>query len=1272
MGINEIEYTDLARLNPEQFSDILLKLLKFESEKYNFKDVNILVPSNINVADEGEDGRISCDATNGSPWIRNNFTIFQVKAYDILPNKIFKEFFTKNKLKIQPAIEEVLDGGGEYVFFISKAYTKPLITMRIKAAHKAIVEINKNHNKNYSINQVRLLEGNQIKDWVNEYLYVVSRIKEYLKSSPPEGLMTIEQLGKYEYLTTPEFVSSDWIINRKADILQELSDTRKSVRLLGHSGVGKTRLVYEIFKNEGEFAKNAIYYDASNAAPEFVGFVQKVVSQTRTIFIIDNCSKEFHEKLQKEIDRSDSQCSLLTISSSVHESEDYYICSGGVNLILYLAKENEDVLPKIIRNLYGSQINDIELERIHTFTDNYPAMAIHLHKVRTNEGAQQVTKIIDDDQIDKILYGNSPPQQLDVRLNTSIIKALSIFEYFPSFDVLKNNSNSQDELITQINFIVEKICKVEKRFFKEVCNYFIKQKILIRRGRYLTVSPTPLAIKLALEWWKGLPNDEIEEFFNDVAKQGLGVFLVNRLRYLDASPEVQSQIELIIGELGVLGKMEILNTELGSRLFSSLVEVNPEASIKTLEKLFLHAPIHELTNVEEGRQFLIWSLQKLCFRKETFNRAAKILYRFAQAPNIALSTNPQVIFIQLFRPCIGGTEADLRARLEILNYALSQDFVVHNEFLIEAITAAFEVQGVKRIFGSELQCTRILKDYKPNELEIFSYWEEIIRILEKLWVSHDELRSCIEKEFYYQSPQIVSYGMIDLVISFIKFMESYGGKIPTSFFNSLWQILTSEEISETTKIGIKSFLGSRSPKTEKEIFIRLIRDGDYSLVEDQGSDNFEQTRNKVKEIAIRFYRDGYDIVELLDLMLCGLQSYTEVFVTEYLSCRKQVKYNRQLWELTVDKLEKTELKERNWAVLQALLDNSKEDEKLNLILSLGEIEGFEKIFINLVNYNLMSVHELDEVWQLVERKELNVEIIYELRRGYFAYNDQFDAARFVCEKFKFFGNIGYWYIIEIIASRLVQTKKGGDEEWEYCRELFFQFDYFNFDNKPGIMSSFKVMEISIRLLDKFSDRALFIHIVDCLLRFLKTSRAADDMDHLRPLTKKMIEMDFKSFWVKLSDSLLTSEYMIFDIKKMIGSNLHYPGKYHEGILFSNPDNYGTMIEWCKQNSDEALYIMAYLIPIYGSDQKSWHPFAKQMIDEFGDNIHFLHEMSANMGTFRWNGSPIGYYENQIIMFKQLLLHLNPTVKEFARRQIEDVEEYIKRQKIDEEERYLGQ
>lgn len=147
MYFNEITYKEIERLTDIQLSDLLLRLLKFESEKLKFAGVEeILVPLKINVGDQGEDGRIKCDDTKNSRWVTNRYSIFQCKATNLKPQKVYDEFFTvdnKGKKILKPLIKEVLDAKGQYIFFINKGYNKKLIKARLGKAAEALKYCNK-------------------------------------------------------------------------------------------------------------------------------------------------------------------------------------------------------------------------------------------------------------------------------------------------------------------------------------------------------------------------------------------------------------------------------------------------------------------------------------------------------------------------------------------------------------------------------------------------------------------------------------------------------------------------------------------------------------------------------------------------------------------------------------------------------------------------------------------------------------------------------------------------------------------------------------------------------------------------------------------------------------------------------------------------------------------------------------------------------------------------------------------------------------------------
>jgi hypothetical protein len=101
--------------------------------------------------------------------------------------------------------------------------------------------------------------------------------------------------------------------------------------------------------------------------------------------------------------------------------------------------------------------------------------------------------------------------------------------------------------------------------------------------------------------------------------------------------------------------------------------------------------------------------------------------------------------------------------------------------------------------------------------------------------------------------------------------------------------------------------------------------------------------------------------------------------------------------------------------------------------------------------------------------------------------------------------------------------------------------------------------------------------------------------------------------------------------------------------------------------------MASMTPVYADNNtkyNEWHPVARRIIDEFGNNKDVLIHLSSNMGTFSWGGSLVPYYSSQVEMFEQLLDHQFPNVREWAESTISNLKIAVKNEKNRDEEMYL--
>lgn len=109
-----------------------------------------------------------------------------------------------------------------------------------------------------------------------------------------------EEYHPYPYQLTP--IAKERIL----EIRDQIENKDKSIRILGKNGIGKTRLVLESFRSNGELPDlklddRIVYYDYDSAIS---GDISKQLSVLREIdqqkiLVLDNCPEEEHKRLEK-------------------------------------------------------------------------------------------------------------------------------------------------------------------------------------------------------------------------------------------------------------------------------------------------------------------------------------------------------------------------------------------------------------------------------------------------------------------------------------------------------------------------------------------------------------------------------------------------------------------------------------------------------------------------------------------------------------------------------------------------------------------------------------------------------------------------------------------------------------------------------------------------------------------------------------------------------------------------------------------------------------
>lgn len=1275
MNVNEVTYNEIKGLSDVDLSKLLLHLLKAESEKYNFTGIDeIIVPLRINVADAGEDGRVLCEATNGSVYIKNAKSVFQNKATDISPAEVYKEFFSVNlpaaparkgkpaepqKLELKNKIKEILDQGGQYVFFVGHDYNAELRDNRLKSANKALSDYNLLHHTTYAPSQVRFIEANEIANWTNEFISAVSLVQASNGIHRPMGLQILNELDSYEEYRQIPFQTNEQLNKFISQIEATINEERGSLRIIGHSGLGKTRLVFEAFKQSNKIDQ-AVYFNINKDADTLIHFVRTYGSKYDGILVVDNCDFATHKLLKDEITRRDSKFKLVTLDYNVSE-ENETSKTTQENYIFLHSEFYTDIVKEILKEQFGARLDRTHLDQIAAFSEGYPSMAVLFATARLN-GLENIAELLDDDKIERLAFGRDYANRDGDKFKVLI--ACSIFSRFnrPAIESVQLlNEGERDLAKGQAALITNHICDPSQspRTFKESTDYFEKRRVLERRGNYLSVRPIPLALKLAMEWWRYTEKEKLIELFPMLENASLAIPLAERLAQLDQLHEARQVVNDLWGIESPFGSAEVLNTALGSRLFRSVAQVNPQATLSTLEKEFGSMSIEELqANVGDGRRYLVWTLEMLVFRSETFERAVRLLFRFAAAENENISNNATGQLLHLFQIYLAGTEADLNQRLDAIIEQLNSDSEKIKRLAVLAMIRGLKGHHFSRTLGAEQQgMSTPLLDFRPTWPQVADYWEKILTRLVDVADKNHQYLSLIKEGIARSFRNLLADDMGHLVEQAILRIQNLDNGYWKEAIHELQLTLQYESIGEDNEVLVAKLLKSLQPKSFEDKITHIVSVPEWSHFKDDSGHYIDHQGIAAERFAETLHHDGVELVRYLEILLTGEQ-------------RKGFQFGRRFGELAQDEnfakaaLEKLAIltpAQRNpdfAAGYVSALPKLQQDALIEQIVNDKNISEYAVYFLRTQKYD---VDNLIKLLDYVDSGRIDVKQFFQLPYG---------------GGLKLLATSDFIYLIArlsrtqegaLVAMELVQFYAHDEEEkWSSLkgavRDIVIQHNLFTNELRGNLQY---MLYHTIERLLKEPDDQLCITITKQILTTAEQDRLGSFDTSLKSLVSKLIKFDFKAFWDVIGVGILNN-HTYLNLKFFLGTD---NGAYGGPGLLDLAD-YSYLVEWCAVNSPLAPKRIAYMMPVTAKENKrELHPLAALMLDRFGSLPGFMNEFSANVHSFGSVGSVVPYLRDQQALFQSLISHQDTTVSAWAKREVESFETSIKREQLKEEGDY---
>lgn len=718
--LNKIEAPDIKILDAGQLVRLLNTLLSAEARHRNIDKSGIHVPFEINVKDGGADGQWDGDI-EPNDYIPKKLTFYQAKAQKMGPADCASEIHKKDSNELKPRVKEVLEAGGAYVFFCSHPYNPEFVKPRIAEARKALKDGGRT---TWETDDIRFLDATLIAQWTNLHASAFAYVCRCTGKWQAVALRDYRHWADDPLFKNP-FQSNKTLGALIIDVRSHFRTPRNLARITGPSGLGKTRLGFEVFhapagdddeeKMRKALAESVVYLDMQRHGRAALGWVDQLAMAGYTgVVCVDNCPRKDHNILAQSIGHPDCNLNLLTLDYVPENARS----EDDVLQIELTPEMMRDIVPKILAVVPGlsERLGDSGIQRVSEFAHGYPQIAIltaeaghALDLAALNEKGELANRLLWG-------YDNEDPEAKE------IIRCLA------PFGEVAHSGNKQG----QLKFVRSELCnKVSDYDFNRLTKQFFRKRVLQKVGDYLMVVPPPLAAALAADWLEDVSEEHFQKLLPKIEDVGLTAAFCRRLRQLDFSSRAQELCDRLMGPGGPFDSAEVLNSEVGSRVFRSLSEVNPLAALTCLERVFGTASPEEAKAVSLGRRHIVRALQTLCWSHDKFVRAARILRAFAAGENEHWGNNATGTFTQLFYLSLSGTRCPAMERLDVLREGIHSEHPEVQAVSVKALGGAFRWGHVSRMSGPEQRGTRLPEeDWRPQTWsEIMAYWKEVFTIL---------------------------------------------------------------------------------------------------------------------------------------------------------------------------------------------------------------------------------------------------------------------------------------------------------------------------------------------------------------------------------------------------------------------------------------------------------------------------------------------------------------------------------------------------------------
>ena len=668
-------------------------------------------------AQETRDGGLDVDCVVKDERFSGDFvpcarTGFQVKKQSMPPSEIAKEMSPKGQLR--EVFHELAKDGGCYIIVSLEddPTDNETILSRLEAMQRQVEPT-----RSQGDLRTEFYGRGKLVQWLNQHpgvrLWVRDRLDLPLTGWRPLERWTTTPLGHDDDLICASGIGI-FLPGReqiKLDLVQGIDGIRdlvrtsgKAVRIVGLSGVGKTRIVQALFEESvgnNPLDKNLVTYaDLSEGPnPSAREVIERLEAEDReAIVILDNCPSDRHNQLAGLVSSS-PKLHLITVEYDIREDK------PEVTSVVRIDADGTEIAEKLVARRYPS-LGQVNVRRIAEFSGGNARLALALADSVSERDS--LSAFSNAELFDRLFYKRGVP-------DTDFLEATEVLSLVYSYSI-QQDEDGVDELA-----VLAGLLKHDRLKFYRVTQRLVEGQLAQKRGRWRAVLPHALSNHLASRALRNMPTQDILDAFQPHTR--LLKSFGKRLGFLHDHEVAQEIVGSWMSPGGLLHDVGQLNED-GIQLLLNVAPVAPDAVLNAIEVYAARPEADHLFITGNLRASTIVDLLcAIAYDPVLFERCVSVLARFVLMENEGNAPGQyQSRLYGLFALHLSGTEADPDAREAVARRYLFGDNDKERQLGLGMVKAALQSRHWFSLGTFEFGARRRSYGYRPRSYEEQTAW----------------------------------------------------------------------------------------------------------------------------------------------------------------------------------------------------------------------------------------------------------------------------------------------------------------------------------------------------------------------------------------------------------------------------------------------------------------------------------------------------------------------------------------------------------------------